>query len=701
MNKLMVRAELRMAYFLVMILIAIPASAAVTRHIKIDHYGYRPADPKLAIVTSNPGTTAEVRDTLGNVVFRVPQDGGSITFRGYDAPVSGDSVWWLDFSPFQAPGDYELNVSGLGQSYRFTVRDSVYNQPVLVSLKSYYYQRCGVPKPAVYAGVWSDPSACHLKDTAAAKNTLEQPQGPNWGRLNLSGGWHDAGDYNKYVWDQSTWYLLTAYELNPGRFTDDQTGIPESGNGIPDILDEVKFELEWLLRMQRPDSSVLERIHAYSFQYTAESPPSQDTTTRFYLNATKNSCAYFIADCANAARVFRAAGLVAFADTLASAARRAWAWSQKAANDTLSDAKLWAAAEIFRMDTTMAAARAYVNNYKSSQWQGWWMNPGEVINYGVWAYCQTAAATPAVTQNMRTSFGQGLDAVFGYNDNYRSGLIPGHYCWSSNQYKAEYGIMLRMGILLNVTGSHTPLECWNQALGYWHYLNGLNSMNMLYQSNMAQYGGEHSVFQAYHGWFDYGTSLYDGKPDAVAEPFYPYFAADSQTSTMGTAPGHVVGGPNRYYSGNQTPPANQTYYHRFYRDWHFEDTGERKSWEVNETAIYYTGSYLCLGSFFMKPDPTVVEERPGPSDERLLLAVVNNPVRGAVRIKYALDRSGDIMLEVYDCTGGRVAVLAREYRPLGDHKMVWTPGRSLAAGVYFVRLSLPSGSRTAKIVILP
>jgi hypothetical protein len=326
------------------------------------------------------------------------------------------------------------------------------------------------------------------------------------------------------------------------------------------------------------------------------------------------------------------------------------------------------------------------------------MNPGEVINYGVWAYCQTAAATPAVTANMRNSFGQGLDAVFGYNDRYMSGLIAGHYCWSSNQYKAEYGIMLRMGILLGVTGSHTVQECWDQALGYWHYLNGLNAMNMLYQSNMAQYGGEHSVFQAYHGWFDYGTPLYDGKPAAIVEPFYPYWPADSQTSVYGTAPGHVVGGPNRYYSGNQTPPANQTYYHRYYRDWHFEDTGDRKSWEVNETAIYYTGSYLCLGSFFMKPDPTGVESGPGAG--RLYLSLSRNPARQSVRIRYRLDRTGEVLLSIYDVSGRTIAVLSRGFRERGDHEAVWLPAGP-AAGVYFARLYSVSGSRTAKIVLLP
>ena len=687
--------------FALLLMTAIPAFTAVSRHIKLDHYGYRPADPKMAIFTSNPGSSVEVQDTLGGVVFRIPQNGGSIAFRGYDNTVSGDSIWWVDFTPFATAGTYQLNVTSLGQSYRFAINDSIYNLPVLVSLKSYYYQRCGVPRPSQYAGNWNDEGACHLKDTAAAKNTLEQPGGRDWGCLNLSGGWHDAGDYNKYVWDQTTWYLMTAYELNPARFVDNQINIPESGNGVPDILDEVKFELQWLLRMQRADSSVLERIHSYSFIYSAGSPPSTDTTTRFYLNATKNSAPFFIADCAHASRVFYSIGQTAFADTLANAARRAWAWSQKTANDTLSDAKLWAAAEIFRMDTTISAARTYVNNYKSNQWQGWWMNPSEIINYGVWAYCQAPGATPAVVTNMRTSMGQGIDAVFGYNDDYLSGLIPGHYCWSSNQYKAEYGIMLRMGILLGVNGSHTVQECWNQALAYWHYLNGLNAMNMLYQTNMDGYGGEHSVFQDYHGWFCYGSSLYDGKPASVVEPFYPYYPADNQTSIYGTAPGLVVGGPNRYYSGNQTPPANQVYYHRFYRDWHYEDTGNRKSWEVNEVGIYYTGSYLCLGSFFMRPGAVgIAEELPVKGATAFELKVSPNPGIRSVAIAFSLTEERAVDVAVYDLTGRRIATLTKGLLNAGRHELNWMPEEHTSSGTYFVRFASGDTFRTEKITLL-
>jgi hypothetical protein len=297
--------------------------------------------------------------------------------------------------------------------------------------------------------------------------------------------------------------------------------------------------------------------------------------------------------------------------------------------------------------------------------------------------------------------GQGINAVFGYNDNYLSGLIPGHYCWSSNQYKAEYGIMLRMGTLLGVTGSHTVQECWNQALAYWHYLNGLNTMNMLYQTNMAGYGGEHSVFQGYHGWFCYGSSLYDGKPVSVNEPFYPYYSQDNQTSTYGTAPGLVVGGPNRYYSGNQTPPANQVYYHRFYRDWHYEDTGNRKSWEVNEVGIYYTGSYLCLGSFFMRPGAVgIAEELPEKGATAFELKVSPNPGIRSVAIAFSLPEERVVDIAVYDLTGRRIATLTKGLLNAGRHELNWMPEERAPSGTYFVRFASGDTFRTEKITLL-
>src|SRR5262245_10864059 len=138
----------------------------VTTSIKLDNVGERPGDEKVAIFTANPGGIVQVRTPTGAVVFTVPTNGGSITAKGPDGPSSNDTVWWVDFSTFTAPGTYHLFSPSLNlQSYDFAVRGDAYGAVARAALKSFYYQRCGTPKLAAYAGPWSD-GACHLADRA-------------------------------------------------------------------------------------------------------------------------------------------------------------------------------------------------------------------------------------------------------------------------------------------------------------------------------------------------------------------------------------------------------------------------------------------------------------------------------------------------------------------------------------------------------
>ena len=100
-----------------------------------------------------PGLTDWVRDLADQVVFVVPNDGGSITSKGNDGAPSGDNVWWVDFSPLATPGSYRIYSSALlKQSHDFVIADDVYNQPTLTALKTFYYQRCNTPKEVAYAG---------------------------------------------------------------------------------------------------------------------------------------------------------------------------------------------------------------------------------------------------------------------------------------------------------------------------------------------------------------------------------------------------------------------------------------------------------------------------------------------------------------------------------------------------------------------
>lgn len=322
-------------------------AAPVTSAVKVDHFGYRPGDAKIAVFSDDPGAVVEVRDGNDAVVLTIPTDGGSIASLGADGAPSGETVWWVDFSPLAAPGTYRLYSPSLGaQSYDFAVADDIYRGPMLAALKAFYRQRCNIAKEAAHAGAWSDDAPCHMGDLTVG------PAAGHTGRgsLDLTGGWHDAGDYNKYVWTATSTavlHLLRAFEENPGVFGDGDLGIPESANGVPDILDEVRYELDWLLKMQLPDGAVLSQLHVDG--WASDSPPSADTNVRYYQDPTLESGAVLAGTCALAARVFADQGETTYANTLRTAAMTTWTWLQSQGD---SDVKVWAAAEIFRLDPT-------------------------------------------------------------------------------------------------------------------------------------------------------------------------------------------------------------------------------------------------------------------------------------------------------------------------------------------------------------
>ena len=150
------------------------------------------------------------------------------------------------------------------------------------------------------------------------------------GRLDVSGGWHDAGDCDKYMWyatSNAILFMLRAFEEDPRSFPDGLLRIPESGNGVSDLLDEVRWELDFLLKMQLPDGSVLSRVHAEG-PASGSAPPSADQSPRYYHDPTVDSAAVFAGSCAVASRVFAAAGQTPYAATLKTAALRAWSWLQ-------------------------------------------------------------------------------------------------------------------------------------------------------------------------------------------------------------------------------------------------------------------------------------------------------------------------------------------------------------------------------------
>ena len=308
--------------------------------IVVDQFGFPTKGSKVAVIRDpqvgydsgvhfTPGATYAVVDrSNGKIVKQGPPiawSGGAI-----DA-ISGDKVWWFDFSDVTTPGTYVVVDLDKGvRSVEFEIDDQIYRNVLKHAVRMYFYQRAGFEKTAATAGPdWAD-AASHMR-------TAQDPQSRPWQARgsrkrdasqikDLHGGWFDAGDYNKYTsWTaRNLIVLLRAYAEHPNAF-DDDSGIPKSGNGVPDILDEVKWALDWLMRMQNADGSLL------CVQGLAHgSPPSAATGPSYYGPATTAASLMGAAAFAYAATIYSArpeANLRSYGSDLAARAARAWGWA--------------------------------------------------------------------------------------------------------------------------------------------------------------------------------------------------------------------------------------------------------------------------------------------------------------------------------------------------------------------------------------
>ena len=309
--------------------------------IVVDQFGYPTKASKIAVIRDpKVGYDNAAHFTPGSTYALVDQFTGKIAKQGPPTPwnggatdsVSGDKVWWFDFSDVTTPGTYAIVDIDKGlRSPEFQIDDRVYRRVLTHALRMYFYQRAGFKKTAETAGSdWTD-AASHM---GPGQDPQTRPWQARRGSSNseasqikeLHGGWFDAGDYNKYTsWTaHNVIVLLRAYSENPTAFGDD-SGIAELGNGVPDILDEVKWALDWLARMQNTDGSLL---CVQGLDQT--SPPSAATGPSYYGPATTAASLTGAAAFAYAAKIYSArseADLRAYGNDLAIRAKRAWDWA--------------------------------------------------------------------------------------------------------------------------------------------------------------------------------------------------------------------------------------------------------------------------------------------------------------------------------------------------------------------------------------
>jgi endoglucanase len=588
-------------------------------HILADQFGYRPQDPKVAVIRNPqvgfdssdqivPGPRYEVRQASdGGVVFS-----GTLTSwnGGLRETSSGDTGWWFDFSAIAKPGTYFIYDAARNvRSAAFRIDAFVYRDVLKAAVRTYFYQRSGFAKQQPYAEkCWTDALAysganqdIEARDITDRRNKAKT--------RNMSGGWFDAGDTTKYVTfaGPAVHQVLTAYQATPAVFTDD-FNIPESGNGVPDLLDEVKWELDWLGRMQFPDGSVALKVG--DIIDTKGGAPSADDSARYYVPACTSATIAAAGMFAHAAYVFREIGpLAAEAHKLRTRAVAAWKNYQASPNkQTACDSGevRSAKADWSEADQNQAAVVAsvylfaitgdrtygeYVKShyretrpYRDIGWSRYNADQGEALLF----YTALPDADPALKQSIAADKLKDVkdgNQIYGFkpdDDLYRAFMPDAQYHWGSNGPRANYGNSNLDALIYRLTPEQ-PATYQTRALEILHYFHGVNPFTMVYLSNMYRYGATRSANAIYHAWFWHGSKW-----------------GDALTSECGPAPGFVPGGPNASaaQAGVPTalaPPTGQPP-QKSYKDWNV--AWPDSSWAVTEPAIYYQASYIRLLSYF-------------------------------------------------------------------------------------------------------
>ena len=256
---------------------------------------------------------------------------GDIIEKGYDDKAVV-LISYGDFTSFKTPGRYYIESAVIGQSYAFEIEENPYDEIYDVALKQYYYNRCGLTLSSELAGDAAH-NACHSKEAQMKEEAAV--------KLDVSGGWHidEASTRDVTTGCRTVNYLLLAYELYPQMF-DDDLGIPESGNEIPDILDEVKYEIDWLLKMQDTTSGAV-----YS------SVNSVDNSALGYLlyidGITMDATIQFAATLAKFSYIYQNYDRE-FATKCLKAADRAYRYAGQYLNDISPEEYFYAATELYR-----------------------------------------------------------------------------------------------------------------------------------------------------------------------------------------------------------------------------------------------------------------------------------------------------------------------------------------------------------------
>ncbi|MET9310442.1 glycoside hydrolase family 9 protein [Kribbella sp. NPDC003505] len=538
--------------------------------VRVNQLGYVADGPKRSTYVTTATAPLDWRLlAAGNQVVA----GGQTEPYGLDA-LSGDTVQLIDFGGYRGTGTGFRLAVGDDVSEPFDIGSHVYAGLRRDALAYFYNNRSGIPIEAQYVGAEYARAAGHL-GVAPNQGDTSVPCYPGTCdySLDVRGGWYDAGDHGKYVVNGAlaAWQLLDlSEETGPGV----SLKIPEAGNRVPDVLDEARWELEFLLRMQAPSGLVHHKVH--DEKWTAlGTPPAADPQPRYLYPVSTAATLNLAAVGARCARVY-ARWDRQFADRCLSAAEKAWSAARRhpaiyappggegggAYDDTkLTDEFSWAAAELFAATGT-ASYKRFITTSLTAVDGFSWQETGGLADL---ALARVSWRLPILERlrlrgriaSVANSYLADLRSQ-GYANPYKP--ADGQYVWGSNSATANNAMIL--AIAADLTGSPAYRSAALESLDY------LLGRNAIGQSYVTGYGERSSHNQHHRFW---AHSLNPALPS-------PY-------------PGSLAGGPNSHL---QDPVAQRSLQGCAPATCYLDEIG---SYSTNEVAINWNSALAWLTAY--------------------------------------------------------------------------------------------------------
>ncbi len=451
----------------------------------MNQLGYAPEAEKQVVYPGSDANGLEVRDMNGKTVLKL--DAPMV----YEWDYSGEEVQTFDISAVKTPGTYRLFRGGEYVGTPIVVGKNVYADLVKASLKWFYYQRSSMALEPQYAGKWAR-AAGHMDDHVIIYGTDKVTGGKGAGKtIKSARGWYDAGDYGKYIVNSgiTVWTLLEIYENFP-KYADSLTwNIPREFPKYPELLEEVRYNLDWMLTMQDKDGGVYHKVS--TLRFSGSVLPENDKDARYAIIKNLTATLDFAGVMAQASVVYRNIDK-AYADKMLKAAEKAYAWAKKnptafykqpadvqtgsyaPGNEDGKDEFRWAAAELFRA----TKKKNYQDDLKGNAFTAngaWWgdLNMLAAIRVAL----DSADFEPGLVAEAKKvvmNEANNLRAV-GDTSAYRLPAFPWSWNWGSNSAMANNGMVLVHAYLL--TGDRSYLDGAQQCLDY---LLGKNPMDITY-----------------------------------------------------------------------------------------------------------------------------------------------------------------------------------------------------------------------------